>query len=44
MEENLSSVLRSVLKEVEVQTVEELNPTVLASKLNKSPMGKIVID
>ena len=43
MEENLNSTFRSVLKDAKVQTVEELNPTVLG-KLNKGPLAKMVID
>ena len=43
MEENVNSTLRSVLKEIKVQTVEELSPTVI-SKLNKGPMSKMIMD
>ena len=43
MEDNVKSTLRSVVKEVKVQSVEELSPTILG-KLNKGPMSKMVID
>ncbi|KAL5254618.1 hypothetical protein ACHWQZ_G014157 [Mnemiopsis leidyi] len=44
MEENLNSTLCSILKETRVQTVEDLNPTVLANKLNKNTLAKMVVD
>ncbi|KAL5251686.1 hypothetical protein ACHWQZ_G014731 [Mnemiopsis leidyi] len=44
MEENLNSTLCSILKETRVQTVEDLNPTVLANKLNKNTLSKMVVD
>ncbi|KAL5267995.1 hypothetical protein ACHWQZ_G004892 [Mnemiopsis leidyi] len=40
MEENLNSVLHSILKETRV---EDLNPTVLANKINKNPLAKMVV-
>ncbi|KAL5266005.1 hypothetical protein ACHWQZ_G006601 [Mnemiopsis leidyi] len=44
MEDDLNSAISSVLKQVSVSTVEDLNPTVIANKLNKNPLAKIVND
>ena len=44
MEDDLNSAISSILKQVSVSTVEDLNPTVIANKLNKNPLAKIVND
>ena len=44
MEDDLNSTIASVLKQVSVSTVEDLNPTVMEDKLNKNPLAKTVND
>ena len=43
-EDGLNSTIASVLKKFSVHTVEDLNSTVIANKLNKNAWAKIVND